>query len=245
MRPVCKPSLRDTNEHSQSPRIKMTTPAKTAAVSPSIHPALALISETEDRTVRAFEMSDGSGGCFVELSGEIAENVSAEMDRTGESFADLLKRWLDEGRQKRPVRFAASVAEAIRDVERITGWPEHLILAEAVRNYAHTIGLACDAAAQLGRCGSFGFAKAEEPAPKAPVAARKSVSDRLTKAQAAVLLGQLIGRGPVTPKTIERWCQSRGLPCLKLGGRITFAPSELRAWVESQKKNRQPQPLTR
>ena len=178
MRPVCKPSLRDTKAHSQSPRIKMTTPAKPAAPSSSIHPTLALISETEDQTVRAFEPSDGSGGCFFELSGELAAHVSAEMDRTGESFAGLLKRWLESAPPKKPVRFDASVVEAIRDVEKITGWPERLILAEAVWHYARTIGLACDAAAQLGRRGSFGFAKAEEPAPKAPVAGRKPSTDR-------------------------------------------------------------------
>ena len=140
----------------------MTIPAETPT---AIHPELKLISEADDHSVRAAGLEDDSEGRSFELPGDVAALVSGEMERTGQSFADILKRWIESSRNTEAEKFDGTVNEAIRDVEKMTGWPRRLILAEAVWHYSKTISLACDAAAQNGRAGCFGFAKAKASRP--------------------------------------------------------------------------------
>lgn len=68
---------------------------------------------------------------------------------------------------------------------------------------------------------------------------------RLSVAEAGALLGQLVRAGgePFDPRTVRNWCRSRRLPYLKIGRSVSFDAEELRSWAESQKRNRQPQPL--
>lgn len=68
-------------------------------------------------------------------------------------------------------------------------------------------------------------------------------TSRLTKAEAAVFLAPLVGTDSLSEATLDRWRRERQLPYLKLAGRVTFDPEELRQWVESKKQNRQTQPL--
>ena len=70
-----------------------------------------------------------------------------------------------------------------------------------------------------------------------------TATSRLTKAQAAVFLAPIVGVECVSESTLDRWRRFKAMPYLRLGGRITFDPSELRQWVESQKRNKQPAPL--
>ncbi len=70
-----------------------------------------------------------------------------------------------------------------------------------------------------------------------------SKTPRLTKAEAAGFLAPLVGTDSLSEVTLDRWRRERQLPYLKLAGRVTFDPEELRQWVESKKQNRQPQPI--
>jgi excisionase family DNA binding protein len=40
----------------------------------------------------------------------------------------------------------------------------------------------------------------------------------------------------VHPKTLERWVRSRRIPCVRVGTRIRFDPSDVVAWVSARKE---------
>ena len=71
------------------------------------------------------------------------------------------------------------------------------------------------------------------------------MNSRITASQAGELLGRLIrpdGKA-FDARTLRDWCRYRRLPHLKLGRSVSFDADELRRWVDSQKRNKQPQPL--
>lgn len=40
----------------------------------------------------------------------------------------------------------------------------------------------------------------------------------------------------VHPKTISKWIRSRGFPCVRVGARIRFDPSDVTKWVSARKE---------
>lgn len=40
----------------------------------------------------------------------------------------------------------------------------------------------------------------------------------------------------VHPKTVHRWRRSHGLPCVVIGSRVRFRPSDVTKWVSARKE---------
>ena len=49
-------------------------------------------------------------------------------------------------------------------------------------------------------------------------------------------IDQVAHRLNVRSRTVHEYIKSRDLPTLKIGGSLRFKPSEVEAWIESQRK---------
>lgn len=59
--------------------------------------------------------------------------------------------------------------------------------------------------------------------------ATDAAGDLWNVARTAMFLG-------VHPKTVHRWRRSHGLPCVVIGSRVRFRPSDVTKWVSARKE---------